>query len=85
MRQWEIYNFPHPNTHNPHPCIVISPDVVAGNLDFEGVNVIPCQTLRGSRKLKPVEVGLDEADGLDRLTVAKCLFMFYYRKDDAGV
>ena len=64
--------------------MVISPDGLAGNPALEGVNVVPCQTLRGGRTLKMVEVGLDEADGMDRLTVVKCQFMFYYRKADAG-
>ncbi len=84
MRQWEIYDFPHPSTDNPHPCVVISPDSLAGNPAFQGVNVLPCQTLRGARILSPVEIGLDEADGLDRPTVVKCHFTLYFAKGEAG-
>ena len=83
MRQWEIYNFPVPDEVQPHPCIVVSPDQIAGNPGLEYVNVVMCQTLRGARELRADEVMLDEADGLDRLTVAKCQYFWRVRKDSA--
>ena len=84
MRQWEIYDFPQPSADDPHPCVVISPDRIAGNDQLRAVNVVACQTLYAGRTLKYAEVGLDEADGVERLTVAKCQYILFFDKNQAG-
>ena len=85
MRQWEIYNFPYPSTDQPHPCVIISPDGMIQNPDLAMVNALFCQTLRpANRDLKPIEVRLNGADGLDRPTVVKCHFIHAFPKDEAG-
>ena len=83
MRQWEIYKFPHPSADDPHFCVVISPDGIADNPGYKTINVLPCQTLYAGRELKPNEVALDEADGMDRLTVVKCHMVETFPKESA--
>ncbi len=85
MRQWEIYDFPQPDPSQPHPCVILSPDGFAQNDQISSVNVLACQSLRPpTRNLKPIEVRLNGADGLDGPTIVKCNFIFAFDKSSAG-
>ena len=84
MKQWDIFLVPHPTPEDPHPAVIISNDLICANPQFEGVNVLTCQTVRPpQRPKKPSEVYLDEADGLNWRTLAKCDFIHIVRKSEA--
>jgi hypothetical protein len=72
MAPWEtwMYEFP---VEGAHPCVIFSNRARLGHPAFDRVNVFPCRTLRGplQRELKPAEVLLDTADGLDWETVCR--------------
>lgn len=84
MKQWEIYEFPDPSGTKSHPCVIISPNALAENPKYVYVNVIPCQTLYSGQEQLPGDVILLEDDGLERKSVAKCLYVLFYRKDQVG-
>ncbi|MDB6058607.1 MAG: hypothetical protein JWO95_2451 [Verrucomicrobiales bacterium] len=71
MNQWDIYMFPF-SKEKRHPAIVISNDETCANSDIAEVNVLLCTSSRASRPAKVTEVLLDEADGLDWQTLARC-------------
>jgi hypothetical protein len=72
MAPWEIWTFDFP-AEGPHPCVIFSNMARLAHPAFERVNVFLCRTLRGSlqRELKPVEIILDRADGLDWETLCR--------------
>lgn len=84
MLQWEIYNFPHPTPENFHPCVVLSPDILASSPQVPFVNVLACTSLRARDTLKLNEVRLNGADGLDGPTIVKCNFILFFNKNQAG-
>ncbi len=84
MRQWEIWTFDF-TSENTHPVVVVSNNARIATPDLERVNVLFCTTLRRSDRtraenLKKNEVLLDEADGLDWLTICKCDAMHFVPK-----
>lgn len=73
MKQWEIWKFPYPSDDRHHWFVIISPNAWAGRPDSVSVNGLLCTTLRPpGRPLRPHEVRLDSADGLDWDTIVKC-------------
>ena len=84
MRQWEIRTFDF-TAEDTHPVVILSNNSRIASPDLERVNVLFCTTLRRADRaraanLKKNEVLLDEADGLDWLTVCKCDPMHFVRK-----
>jgi hypothetical protein len=66
MKQWDIYQFPHPSADDPHPAVIISNDGICQNDRIEFVNALVCQTVRPpTRPQKVNEAYLNSADGLD--------------------
>ena len=84
MRQWEVRKFPF-RDEGDHWAIVLSNDERCGNANFATVNALYCQTLRpANRALKPNEVLLDEADGLQWKTVVRCDVVYLLEKAKFG-
>lgn len=86
MRQWEIWTFDFTD-EDTHPVVLISNDSRIGSANLERVNVLFCTTLRRpdrtrAENLKKNEVLLDEADGLDWLTICKCDAMHFVKKSN---
>jgi hypothetical protein len=70
IRQWDIVRVRiNANDRDEHPAIILSPAEVSLSPRVDRVNVIYGSTRRPGQDLRPGEVILDEADGLDHLTV----------------
>ena len=84
MRQWEIWTVDF-TTEDTHPVVVVSNNSRIASPDLERVNVLFCTTLRRADRaradnLRKNEALLDEADGLDWLTICKCDVMHFVKK-----
>jgi hypothetical protein len=81
IRQWDIVRV-RINVHDrdEHPAIVLSPAEVACSPRVDRINVIYGSTRRPAQELRPGEILLDEADGLDHLTVFDCLLFPVVKK-----
>jgi mRNA-degrading endonuclease toxin of MazEF toxin-antitoxin module len=71
--QFEVWTYDFPNKGGPHPCVVIS-RTDACTRPF--VNVLFCTSQRQSRQLKPMEVLLNGADGLNWETFCDCSILW---------
>ena len=80
MKQWEIYLYPF-RAEQPHPAVILSPNERCTNPDYDSVNALICTTVRLTRPLKEIEVALDESDGLDWVTGARCDVVHLLFKD----
>ena len=73
MEPWDIYtcNFAEAG---PHPAVIFTSLRLLQRPDIKHVNVFFCQTPRGPKKseLRPGQVILDCADGLDWQTICYC-------------
>jgi hypothetical protein len=83
MAPWEIWTYDFPE-EGAHPCIIFSHNSRVQHPDALRVNVILCRTLRGTlqRSLKPNEVLLDSADGLDWETICRVDALHWVRKGE---
>jgi hypothetical protein len=81
IRQWDIVRVRiNANDRDEHPAIILSPAEVSLSPRVDRVNVIYGSTRRPGQDLRPGEVILDEADGLDHLTVFDCLLFPVVKK-----
>jgi hypothetical protein len=81
IRQWDIVRVRiNANDRDEHPAIVLSPAEVASSPRVDRINVIYGSTHRPAHELRPAEILLDEADGLDHLTVFDCLLFPVVKK-----
>jgi hypothetical protein len=81
IRQWDIVRVRiNANDRDEHPAIVLSPVEVASSPRVDRINVIYGSTRRPVHDLRPGEILLDEADGLDHLTVFDCLLFPVVKK-----
>jgi hypothetical protein len=81
IRQWDIVRVRiNANDRDEHPAIVLSPVEVASSPRVDRINVIYGSTRWPAQELRPGEIVLDEADGLDHLTVFDCLLFPVIRK-----
>jgi hypothetical protein len=81
IRQWDIVRVRiNANDRDEHPAIVLSPVEVAGSPRVDRINVIYGSTRRPAQELRAGEILLDEADGLDHLTVFDCLLFPVVKK-----
>ncbi|MGA2693258.1 MAG: hypothetical protein ABSF76_12910 [Opitutaceae bacterium] len=81
IRQWDIVQVRvNANDRDEHPAIVLSPAEVAISPRIDRINVIYGSTHRPAQELRPGEILLDEADGLDHLTVFDCLLFPVVKK-----
>jgi hypothetical protein len=82
VRQWDIVKVRiNANDRDEHPAIILSPAEVASSPRVDRINVIYGSTRRPGQELRPGEIVLDEADGLDHLTVFDCLLFPVMKKD----
>jgi hypothetical protein len=73
LRQWDIVLVPYPTANNPHYLVLLSPDPLAGNTDFQNLNGLVCSTIRPpDRPIRSHEVFLDQADSFDHKTACRC-------------
>jgi hypothetical protein len=72
MVPWEIWTYDFP-VEGPHPCVIFNNAFRLPHPDLDRINVLLCRTLRGTahRDLKPTEILLDRADGLDWATISR--------------
>jgi len=83
LRQWDIVLVPYPTENNPHYLVLISPDSLAGNGDFQNLNGLVCSTIRPSdRPIKSHEVFLDGADSFEQKTACRCHLVIEFNRED---
>lgn len=70
MKPFEVYDWAF--EFGTHPAIIVSPAGRCANADLDTVNVIACSSQRAARPARVHEVLLDEADGLEWETLARC-------------
>ena|SRR6478672_6523449 len=72
MAPWEIWTYDFP-IEGSHPCVLFSNSARLAHPNFDRVNILLCRTLRGTlqRELRPAEIILDQADGLEWQTVCR--------------
>ena len=76
--QFDVWDYSFPDK-GPHPVVLIShPDRCARG---KWVNVLFCTSQRQSRAIKPFEVMLNGADGLDWETFCDCSIMWVAESD----
>lgn len=80
MNQWDTYQWKFP--HGDHPCVIISPQARAENPVIATVNVLGCSTQRPARPAREHEVVLDQADGMDWETLARCDVIYLVPKKE---
>jgi len=81
VRQWDIVKVRiNAADRDEHPAIVLSPMEIASSSRVDRINVIYGSTRRPGQELRPGEIVLDEADGLDHLTVFDCLLFPVIKK-----
>jgi mRNA-degrading endonuclease toxin of MazEF toxin-antitoxin module len=80
VNQWETYQWQFP--HGDHPCVLISPQDRCNNPNIHTVNVIGCSSHRAGREALAAEVLLDESDGMDWPTLARCDVMYLAEKSE---
>jgi mRNA-degrading endonuclease toxin of MazEF toxin-antitoxin module len=77
--QFDVWRYDFPG-RGEHPCVIIShPDMAARS---EYLNVLYCTSQRQNRMPKPVEILLDEADGLDWETFVNCSTIWLVASED---
>ena len=83
LRQWDIVLVPYPTASNPHHLILISPDYLAGNEDFQNLNGLVCSTIRPpDRPIRSHEVFLDQADSFENKTACRCHLIIEFARED---
>ena len=82
MDPWDIYTCDFADAGR-HPAVVFTPARLLQRPDIQRVNVLFCQTLRGPKKqeLRPGQVILDRADGLDWQTICYCQMLHLVPKN----
>ena len=70
MKPWEIWSYQPQGWPDAHPAVVVSSASRVANKP--AVNVLMCSSQRATREPGPVEVILDNADGLSWPTLCKC-------------
>ncbi len=82
MKQWDIFLFPFTEA-GPHPAVILSADEKCQG-SAKMVNALICKSLRPSAPALPIEVVLDQADGLEWPTVVRCDVVHYLAKQRFG-
>jgi hypothetical protein len=85
LQPWDIWTFDF-TEEDSHPAVVLGHPDRLNHPQIERVNLLLCTTLRAqdaterAQRLKRNEVLLDQADGLDWLTIVKCDALYFVRK-----
>jgi hypothetical protein len=78
MKPWDIYTWEFPGAET-HPAVVLGTQTRLANKPK--INVLFCSSKRAARTAEVTEVILDEADGLDWVTICKCDLVFAVPKE----
>lgn len=81
MKPWDIYlcGF---DREGAHPAVIISSEERCVNPDIGTVNALLCTSAKLNRGPKETEIILDESDGLDWKTAARCDVIYLLGKTD---
>ena len=83
LRQWDVVSVPYPSAANPHYLVLLSPDHLAGNTDFQNLNGLVGSTIRPpDRPVRSHEVFLDAADGFEHKTACRCHLVIEFTRED---
>jgi hypothetical protein len=83
FRQWDIVLVPYPTESTPHYLVLISPDFLAGNQDFQNLNGLVCSTIRPpDRPIRSHEIYLDGADSFENKTACRCHLIIEFARED---
>jgi mRNA-degrading endonuclease toxin of MazEF toxin-antitoxin module len=63
-----------------HPAVIISAPGILANADFKLVNVLPVTSIKAGTGLRPTQVALNGADGLDYLSGVNCTYIYLLEK-----
>ena len=83
MRQWGIYDYPFAEEGS-HPVLIISNPARAENEAFAELNGLFCRSVRPHFQPKAFHFLLDEADGLDNVTVVRCDHVYALQRRFVG-
>ena len=82
VRQWDIVRFRiRPNDRDLHPGIVLSGEEWCASTHTTNLNVLACSKRVPGDQLKPHQVMLNGADGLDFQTTVDCRFFHIITKE----
>jgi mRNA-degrading endonuclease toxin of MazEF toxin-antitoxin module len=77
MKQWDIVSVRiRPEDKDEHPALVLSPDDLCGNERHIFINVLYGTTRRPAESIRPHEVQLNGADGLERSSLFDCALVY---------
>lgn len=77
LRQWDIVRVRiNPEDRDEHPAILFSPDELCTDIRKTKLNALYGSSRRPGDALRPQEVQLNGADGLERPTVFGCAYLF---------
>lgn len=79
MKPWDIFLYAF-EEEGAHPAIIISNQERCENPDLDHVNALLCTSAKLNRGPKKNEVILDESDGLDWKTGARCDLIYLLPK-----
>jgi mRNA-degrading endonuclease toxin of MazEF toxin-antitoxin module len=76
-RQWDIVKVRiNPDDRDEHPAVIVSPDELCADERKSKLNVLYGSTRRPAQTVRPFEVVLNGADGLERPTVFNCVYFY---------
>jgi len=82
VRQWDIVRFRiRPQDRDLHPGIVLSGEEWCASAHTTNLNVLPCSKRVPGDTVKPHQVVLNGADGLESLSTADCRFFHIIKKE----
>jgi len=82
VRQWDIVKVRiHMEDRDEHPAVVLSREEYCGDARQHRLNVLYGTTRRPTEAVGPLEVFLDEADGLNQGTLFSCGHFFTVSKE----
>jgi mRNA-degrading endonuclease toxin of MazEF toxin-antitoxin module len=77
LHQWDIVKVRiNPEDRDEHPAVLISPEELCGDLRKTKLNVLYGSTRRPGQPVRPFEVVLNGAEGLDHLTTVDCAYVY---------
>jgi hypothetical protein len=82
VRQWDIVRFRiRPQDRDLHPGIVLSGEEWCGSAHTTNLNALPCSKRVPGDAIKPHQVMLNGADGLEFPSTADCRFFHIIKKE----
>ena len=77
LRQWDVVKVRiNPEDRDEHPAVVVSPDELCADPHKTKLNVLYGTTRRPGHAVRPHEVVLNGADGLDHATLFNCVYFY---------